>query len=86
MGTHSIGTLASNAKANSTPTNATLASGAPANALIEFGTPDVNPGGGFGGAALIEGVGELVAIARVTTWDGSVGSDAAEDYNGIRLP
>lgn len=44
-----------------------------------------NPGGGFGGAVIVEGPGgsKLVAIARVGSKVGS--ASVAEDYNGIAV-
>lgn len=76
VGTHYIGALAPNDKANSKAIDA--GSGV---ALEEFGSPDANPGGGFGGAVLVEGDGELSAVARVTTWDDATGASVGEDYN-----
>jgi len=82
VGTHTIASLASKAKANSTANDATLSPGASADALNEFGYPEGNSGGGFGGAVIVESPGsQLVAIVRIAsvTPEGSV----AEDYNGM---
>lgn len=78
VGTHTIASIGAGAKANSKSTDA--GSGA---ALVEFGTPTSNPGGGFGGAVLIEAPAgsQLIAIGRVSSAVGS--SLVAEDYNAI---
>jgi len=78
VGTHTISTIASGAKANSKPTDA--GSGP---ALEEFGSPDANPGGGFGGAAVITAPAgsQLIAIGRVSS--SISGNLVAEDYNAI---
>lgn len=83
VGTQTIASIDPGAKANSNASIATLASGAPANALTEFGIPASNPGGGFGGAVIIQGPAgsQLVALARVQSKNGS--ASVAEDYNGI---
>lgn len=77
--------IAPGAKANSNASIATLAAGAPANGLTEFGIPASNPGGGFGGAVIIQGPAgsQLVAIARVQSKNGT--ASVAEDYNGIPI-
>ncbi len=77
LGTHTIASIAPGAKANSTAVSAGNST-----QLIEFGTPNSNPGGGFGGAVIIEGPAgsQLVAIARVQSKVGA--ASVAEDYNG----
>lgn len=85
VGTQVLGNMANGAKANSTAGGATVASGHTATELTEFGTPAGNPGGGFGGAVIVEGPAgsQLVAVVRVAT---KVGSGlVAEDYNGIAI-
>jgi len=82
VGTHTIATIAAGAKANSNPTLAAADPNNPPLTLLEFGTPDGNPGGGFGGAVIIEATGgQLIAIARVASKTGA--TQVAEDYNGI---
>jgi len=83
IGTHTIPSIAPGAKANS---NATLATGDPAK-LLEFGNPEANPGGGFGGGAVIEGPAgsQLIAVVRIQTFDPNTGASVAEDYNGIPI-
>ena len=79
VGTHTIATIAPNAKANS---KAIDASGNSAS-LLEFGTPEGNPGSGFGGSVVIEGPAgsQLIAIARITSKIGA--GEVAEDYNAL---
>jgi len=82
VGTETIASIAPGGKDNSTPIEATgdLAK------LTEFGNPASNPGGGFGGAVIIESTGgQLIAVARVASRTGpaGVGVLVAEDYNGI---
>ena len=81
LGTHTIASIASGSKAN---TNATLATGNAAK-LAEFGNPEANVGGGFGGAVIIEGPAgsSLIAVGRVQSKANGV--DVAEDYNGIAV-
>jgi hypothetical protein len=81
LGTHTIPSIASGSKAN---TNATLATGNAAK-LAEFGNPEANVGGGFGGAVIIEGPAgsSLIAVGRVQSRANGV--DVAEDYNGIAI-
>lgn len=71
------GGMATGAKVNSWPTLGTPA-------LTEFGC--YNNCTTFGGGAVIEGPAgsQLVAIARLTTWNGT--ADVAEDFNGIPYP
>lgn len=80
VGTHTLDTIDPGAKANSKPTDA-----GSSNELVEFGSPDANPGGGFGGAAVINAPAgsQLIAIGRVSS---SVnGNLVAEDYNAIPI-
>jgi hypothetical protein len=55
-------------------------------ALTEFGNPEANPGGGFGGSAIIEGPAgsQLIAVVRISS--STTGGVVAEDYNGIQIP
>jgi hypothetical protein len=80
VGTHTIPSIAAGAKANS---RSVLATGDAAK-LLEFGTPAANPGGGFGGAAIVQGPAgsQLVAVVRIASAVPGVGQ-VAEDYNGI---
>lgn len=83
VGVHTIASIAPGAKANS---NAMAVPGAAGNIqLSEFGHPEANPGGGFGGAVIVEGPAgsQLIAVVRIasTTPTGVV----AEDYNGIAI-
>lgn len=80
VGTHTIDSIASGAKANSKPTDAGNST-----ALLEFGSPDANPGGGFGGAAIISAPAgsQLIAIGRVSS--SISGELVAEDYNAIGI-
>ena len=83
VGVHTIASIAPGAKANS---NAMEVPGAAGNIqLSEFGHPEANPGGGFGGAVIVEGPAgsQLIAVVRIasTTPTGVV----AEDYNGIAI-
>ncbi|MEM4204857.1 MAG: hypothetical protein QXS54_12385 [Candidatus Methanomethylicaceae archaeon] len=86
VGIHTLEAIANGAKANSKAIDATLQVGHSAIELEEFGTPDANPGGGFGGAALVEGPSgsQLVAVVRISSAVGG-GNIVAEDYNGIPL-
>jgi hypothetical protein len=85
LGTHALPDIAPGAKANSTAIAATPASGVDPNFLLYFGNPEANPGGGFGGAAIITGPAgsELIGIVRVQTAD-SEGSKS-EDANAIPI-
>lgn len=76
VGVHTIPSIAPGAKANSNPGSA---------GLVEFGVPASNPGGGFGGSAIIEGPSgsQLIAIARISSQ--TAAGVVAEDYNGIRV-
>lgn len=80
VGTHALDPIPAGAKANSNPTRAT---GDTAN-LAEFGTPDANPGGGFGGGAVVSGPdgSTLIAVVRVQSNVGG-GSVVGEDYSAI---
>ncbi|MCL4835109.1 MAG: hypothetical protein KJZ86_21885 [Caldilineaceae bacterium] len=85
VGTHTIASIASKGKAGSNASLATLTSGQNASALTEFGYPEGNPGGGFGGAVIVEKAGaSLIAVVRVESNVG--GTKVAEDYNGISVP
>jgi hypothetical protein len=85
VGTDALDSIAVGAKANSNATTATPASGFDANDLLLFGNPESNPGGGFGGGAIVRGPAgsQLIAVVRVesSTSAGTV----AEDYNGIPI-
>lgn len=83
IGTHTSGEIAPGAKFNSNATLATPAAGKTANDLLNFGNPSVNPGGGFGGSALVSGPAgsSLAAVVRINTMAGA--NTVAEDYNGI---
>jgi hypothetical protein len=84
VGTHTIASIASGAKANSTAPQAATDPNNPPLTLLEFGTPDANQGGGFGGAVVIEASGsQLIAIARVASKVGA--TQVAEDFNGIAI-
>lgn len=78
VGTHTLGALASGAKANSNPKNSAVV-GTPAN-LDEFGYV-----GGFGGSAIIKGPAgsQLVAVVRIQSRDGA--GVVGEDYSGIPI-
>jgi len=80
VGVHTIASIASGAKANSNPTNAgsTIE-------LTEFGNPEANPGGGFGGSAIVEGPAgsQLIAVVRISS--NTPTGVVAEDYNGIAV-
>jgi hypothetical protein len=73
VGVHTIANIDAGAKANSNPTNA---------GLTQFGVPEANPGGGFGGSAIIEGPAgsQLIAVARISS--NTPTGVVAEDYNG----
>lgn len=78
VGTHTINGLAAGAKANSNPILAT----GDTNRLKEFGNPEANPGGGFGGAAIVEASGgTIIGVVRINSK--IPGSQVGEDYNGI---
>jgi hypothetical protein len=81
VGTHTIPSIEPGAKAASNPT---LATGDAAKLLL-FGNPESNPGGGFGGGAIISGPtgSQLIAVGRVQSKVGA--GDVAEDYNGISI-
>ena len=79
VGTHTIASIAPGAKANSRAIDAGTTP-----QLIDFGGPEANPGGGFGGAVIVRAAGaQLVAIARVQSKVGAV--QVAEDYNGVAV-
>jgi hypothetical protein len=86
LGTHALDPIAVGAKGNSTSIAATPAAGVDPNKLLYFGNPEANPGGGFGGAAIIKGPAgsQLIAIVRVQTSTG--GSSVSEDANALALP
>lgn len=79
VGTQTINGLAVGAKAQSNPILAT----GDTTRLKEFGNPEANPGGGFGGAAIVEATGPVIAVVRVQSQVGD--GRVAEDYNGIKL-
>lgn len=76
-GTHTIASIPAGQKGNSNPSNA---------GLTEFGVPASNPGGGFGGAAMIEGPAgsQLIAVVRISSQTPT--GVVAEDYNGTAVP
>jgi hypothetical protein len=80
VGVHTIASIDAGAKANSNATNAgsTIE-------LTEFGNPEANPGGGFGGSVIIEGPAgsRLIAVVRISS--NTTGGIVAEDYNGITV-
>lgn len=84
QGTQTFTNVAPGAKVNSNPNNANVTP-AP---LPEFGNPagNVNAGGGFGGAAIVEAGagGEIVAVVRIVSNVGG-GQSVGEDYNGIAI-
>lgn len=81
VGTHTLASIAPGAKAN---TNATLATGDAAKLQL-FGNPEANPGGGFGGGAIVQGPAgsQLIAVVRVESQTSA--GRVAEDYNGIPI-
>jgi hypothetical protein len=89
VGTHTIASIAAGEKANSNATLATPAAGKTAADLLNFGNPESNPGGGFGGAAMVVGPAgsQLIAVARVETRDTFANPNVtvAEDYNGLAI-
>lgn len=80
VGVHTISSIAAGAKANS---NATMAGSSIQ--LTEFGNPEANPGGGFGGSAIVEGPAgsHLIAVVRISS--NTPAGVVAEDYNGIAI-
>lgn len=77
VGTHTLGAIPANAKANSNPTLATAAATPPSGATLgDFG---YYADGTFGGSAVIQGPAgsQLVAVVRI------ISNGAGEDYNGI---
>ena len=85
LGTHTIASIAAGAKANSNATLATPVAPATATTLLTFGNPESNPGGGFGGGAIVQATGgELIAVVRVQS-KLTDGTQVAEDYNGIAV-
>lgn len=80
VGVHTIASIPALGKANS---NATLAGST--TQLTEFGNPEANPGGGFGGSVIVEGPtgSQLIAVVRISS-NTSTGV-VAEDYNGIAI-
>ncbi len=80
VGVHTIANIAAGAKANSNATNAGSSI-----ELTEFGNPEANPGGGFGGSVIIEGPAgsQLIAIVRISSNTG--GGTVSEDYNATAI-
>ncbi|RMH40630.1 MAG: hypothetical protein D6694_09900 [Gammaproteobacteria bacterium] len=85
VGTHTLPDIPAGEKQNSNASKATLASGHQQIELDEFGNPESNPGGGFGGAVIVQGPSgsQLIATVRIST--GFNGGTVAEDYNGIAV-
>ena len=85
VGSQTLDGIADGSKKNSNPSQASVATGHTQNELNEFGTPDANPGGGFGGAVIVEGPAgsQLVAVVRIVSADGA--GIVGEDYNGIPI-
>ena len=83
LGKHTIASIDPGAKANSNPTLATPESGVIATQLELFGNPESNPGGGFGGGAIVSGPSgsQLISVVRIQT--NTANGVVAEDYNGI---
>jgi hypothetical protein len=80
VGVHTIASIPALGKANS---NATLAGSTVQ--LTEFGNPEANPGGGFGGSVIVEGPtgSQLIAVVRISS--NTATGVVAEDYNGIAI-
>jgi hypothetical protein len=80
VGVHTIASIPALGKANS---NATLAGTTVQ--LTEFGNPEANPGGGFGGSVIVEGPtgSQLIAVVRISS--NTATGVVAEDYNGIAI-
>lgn len=80
VGVHTISSIAAGAKANSNATNAGSSI-----QLTEFGNPEANPGGGFGGSVIVQGPAgsQLIAVVRISS--NTSGGVVAEDYNGIAI-
>ena len=80
VGVHTIATINSGEKANS---NALMAGSGIE--LTEFGNPEANPGGGFGGSVIIEGPAgsQLIAVVRISS--NTPSGVVAEDYNGTAV-
>ncbi|NJP08029.1 MAG: hypothetical protein HC837_21635 [Chloroflexaceae bacterium] len=70
------GPIAVGAKVNSNPSESGLA---------EFGYPNSNPSGGFGGGVRITGPdgSQLIATIRIASRDLATGKLVGEDYNGV---
>jgi len=85
VGVHTIASIPAGGKANSTAASATLSGSATPIELTEFGNPEANPGGGFGGSAIVEGPAgsQLIAVVRIAS--NTTGGVVAEDYNGIQV-
>lgn len=82
VGTHTFTNVAVGAKVNTNPNNA----GVTPAPMPEFGNPAVNPGGGFGGAAIVTGSAgsQLVAVVRIQSYVNAT-AVVGEDYNGIAI-
>jgi hypothetical protein len=81
VGTHTIASIPAGEKSNSNAMMAT-ATNPGTQELSEFGNPEANPGGGFGGSVIVEGPSgsQLVAIVRISSQ--TAAGIVAEDYNG----
>lgn len=80
VGTHTLGAMSNGQKLNSHATHPDVVGNA--SNLQEFGYI-----GGFGGSVLIEGPSgsQLVAIARVQSYNSSTGGVVGEDFSGIAI-
>lgn len=82
VGTHTFANVPVGAKVNTNPNHA----GVTPAPMPEFGNPAVNPGGGFGGAAIVTGSAgsQLVAVVRIQSYINPT-AVVGEDYNGIAI-
>lgn len=84
VGLHTIASIPASGKANSDASKATLVGSAQPVELSEFGNPEANPGGGFGGSVIIEASGsQLISIVRISSQ--TSGGVVSEDYNATAI-